>query len=144
MPIRRAGRNGRALAGLLLAIAVAPPAPANAAPQTALPEFLPLPAPVPAPAPAPIPPPLSPQYSAPPPSGLSPILRQSGPVYLLPAAPNRPYVPPPQPAPIDQQKMQAYRNDLRARQWQLQTQGAAPGSPVTREIERQLNAPDAQ
>jgi hypothetical protein len=129
---------------LLFAFLVGLSAPANAVIQTALPQLLPLPAPVPAPAPAPIPPPINPGYVASPADGLSPVLSQSVPVYQLPQ-PLPPSYPPPQvPGPIDQQKMQAYRNDLRAQQWQLQSQGLATSSPLGREIQRQLNTPDAQ
>ncbi len=120
-------------------------APAGAAVQTALPQILPIPGTVPvAPTPAPIPPPINPGYVASSPDGLSPILSQSVPLYQLPQEPNPSYPPSQLPGPIDQQKLQAYRNDLRAQQWQLQSQGLATSSILGREIQRQLNAPDAQ
>ncbi len=115
--------------------------PANAFIQTSLPQLLPLPAPAPAATtPAPLAPPINPGYAAAPPSGLSPLLTQPGPVYLLPQPPSPSYPQPQLPGPIDQQKMQAYRNDLRAQQWQ----GLTPGSQRSVEIQQQLNAPDPQ
>jgi hypothetical protein len=130
-----------AAAVLLLAMLGGSAGPADAIVQTALPQLLPLPAPAPAPTtPAPMPPPINPGYAATPPNGLSPLLTQPGPVYELPQPPS-PYYPPPQlPGPIDQQKLQSYRNDLRAQQWQ----GLNPSSERSREIQQQLNAPDPQ
>jgi len=118
---------------------------AGAAVQTAVPQLLPLPGPPPAPTtPAPLAPPINPGYVAAPPSGLSPILTQPGPVYELPQPPNAPYPPPQLPGPIDQQKLQSYRNYLRAQQWQMQSQGISPATPRSREIQQQLNPPDWQ
>ena len=48
------------------------------------------------------------------------------------------------PGPIDQQKLQSYRNDLPSQQWLLQRQGVSPSSQYSREIQQQLNAPDPQ
>ncbi len=135
----------RTNAALLFAILTLSARPADAALQTPPLQLLPLPAPPPPPAtPAPLPPPINPGYVAAPPSGISPLLTQPGPVYELPQAPSPSYPPPQLPGPIDQQKMQSYRNDLRAQQWQMQWQGVSPGSPRAREIQQQLNAPDAQ
>jgi hypothetical protein len=130
----------------LLAILAGSPRPADAVIQTALPQLLFVPtSPAPAPAaPAPLPPPINPGYAATPSNGLSPLLTEPGPFYLL-SQPPRPAYPPPQlPGPIDQQKIQSYRNDLRAQQWQLQSQGVSPDGTRSREIEQQLNAPDPQ
>ncbi len=71
-------------------------------------------------------------------------LTQPGPVYQLPQPASPAYPPQQLPGPIDQQKLQAYRNSLRAQQWQLQQQGVSPGSERSREIQQQLNAPDPQ
>ncbi len=91
-----------------------------------------------------MPPPTNPGYAAAPPSGLSPLLSEPGPVYQLPS-PGSPAYPPPQlPGPVDQQKMQAYRNNLYGSQWQLQQQGVSPDSERSREIQQQLNQPDPQ
>ncbi len=136
-------RAGKALFFSLLT-GVAAPGYATAV-ETALPQILPIPGTVPAPAaPAPIPPPINPGYVASPSDGLSPVLSQSVPVYQLPQESYPSYPPPQLPGPIDQQKMQAYSNDLRAQQWQLQSQGLATSSILGREIQRQLNTPDAQ
>jgi hypothetical protein len=131
---------------LLLAMLTGPAASANAVIQTALPQLLfPLPSPAPTPtAPAPMPPPINPGYAATPPNGLSPLLTQPGPVYALPQPPNSSYPPLQLPAPIDQQKVQSYRNDLRSQQWQMQWRGLSPSSERAREIQQQLNAPDPQ
>ncbi|HEY3910491.1 MAG TPA: hypothetical protein VGM07_11440 [Stellaceae bacterium] len=118
--------------------------PAGAVTQTALPQFLPQPSPMPPPTPAPLAPPINPGYAAAPPNGLSPLLTQPGPLYELPQ-PTSPVYPPPQlPGPIDQQKIQAYRNGLIGQQWQLQRQSVSPGSAISRELQQQLNAPDPQ
>jgi hypothetical protein len=130
-----------AVAALLLAGSARP---ADAVIQTTLPQLLPLPAPAPPPTPAPFAPPINPGYAATPPNGLSPLLTQPGPVYELPQPPSPSYPPPLLPGPTDQQKLQSYRNDLRAQQWQLQWQGVSPGSERSREIQQQLNAPDPQ
>jgi hypothetical protein len=118
--------------------------PANALIETPLPQFLPTPAPAAPPSPAPLAPPINPGYAAAPADGLSPILSQSVPLYELPQ-PSPPSYPAPQlPGPIDQQKLQAYRNSLVSQQWQLQSQGLSPSTTISREILQQLNAPDAE
>jgi hypothetical protein len=119
---------------------------AKAAVQTLLPQLLPVPPLAAAPTtPAPQPPPINPGYAAAPSDGLSPLLSTPGPVYRFPQPPEPSYPAPQLPGPIDQQKMKAYQNDLRAQQWQLQSQGASLGSSqLGRDILQQLNAPDAQ
>jgi hypothetical protein len=102
--------------------------------------MFPTPSPAPAPTPAPLPPPINPGYAAAPPTGLSPALSQSVPLYQTPRQAPAPYPSPQLPGPIDQQKMQAYRNDLRAQQWQ----GLPPGSQRSLEVQQQLDAPDPQ
>jgi hypothetical protein len=88
--------------------------------------------------PTPMPPPVS---SAPPPapgSSLSPILTQP----WLAQQPFRPGSAAPAPqsaAPLDQQKMQNYRNDLLGQQRALERQGASPGTEQYRIIQQQLN-----
>ena len=136
--------NRAAGAVLALAIVAGGAVSANALIQTPLPQLLPLPAPTPPPTPAPLAPPINPGYAAAPAEGLSPILHESVPLYQLPQ-PSAPSYPAPQlPGPIDQQKLQAYRNGLVSQQWQLQSQGLSPGSTLSRQILQQLNAPDAQ
>jgi len=133
--------------GLLLALFAALGASVASAAQPAPIQLLPQPGIVtpPASTPAPLAPPINPGYAAAPANGLSPILAQPGPVYELPAPANASYPPQQLPGPIDQQKMQSYRNDLRSRQWQLQRQGVGPGSTeYSREIQWQLNQPDDQ
>jgi hypothetical protein len=138
-------RMARAVGAVLaLAIAGGWAGSANAVIQTPLPQLLPLPALPPPSTPAPLAPPINPGYAAAPADGLSPILHESVPVYQLPQ-PSAPAYPAPQlPGPIDQQKLQAYRNGLVSQQWQLQSQGLSPGSTLSRQILQQLNAPDAQ
>jgi hypothetical protein len=137
----------RVAAGLLLAILGATAgtgAAVSAAPSGPV-QLLPLPGPAPAPAaPAPLPPPINPGYAAAPPNGLSPLLTQSGPLFELPAPANPSYPPLQLPGPIDQQKMQAYRNGLYGQQWQGERAGISPDSERSREIQQQLSAPDAQ
>jgi hypothetical protein len=131
------------LLAFLLAFGAAATSEAQLGPPT---QLLPqsLPAIVPPSSPAPLPPPINPGYAAAPANGLSPLLSQPGPVYELPA-PAAPSYPPPQlPGPIDNQKVQAYRNNLYSQQWLLQRQGVSPSSQYSREIQQQLNAPDPQ
>jgi len=134
---------GRAL--LILALLAGSAASADAAIQTlGPPQMLPLPAITPPPTPAPLAPPINPGYATTPADRLSPILTTPGPVYEFPQ-PQAPSYPRMQlPGPIDQQKMQAYTNGLRAQQWQLQSQGLSPSSLLSRQIIQQLNTPDAQ
>lgn len=130
---------------LILALLAGSAASAEAAIQTlGPPQLLPIPEPTPPPTPAPLAPPINPGYAAAPADGLSPILTTPGPVYEFPQ-PQAPSYPRMQlPGPIDQQKMQAYTNSLRAQQWQLQSQGLSPSSLLSRQIIQQLNTPDAQ
>jgi hypothetical protein len=88
--------------------------------------------------PTPVPPPVSSVPSPPPASGLSPILTQPGlalqPFRASPAAPGGQ-----SPSPLDQQKMQSYRNDLIGRQRALEQQGVSPGAEQYRTNQQQLN-----
>jgi hypothetical protein len=130
---------------LIAAFAVITAAAALAAelgpPTQLLPQSLPVAAPPP---PAPLAPPINPGFAPAAPNGLSPALTQSGPVYELPAPASPSYPPLQLPGPIDQQKLQAYRNNLSSQQWLLQGQGVSPSSQYSREIQQQLNAPDPQ
>jgi hypothetical protein len=127
-----------------VALALGAAGAAHAAIQTTPPQLLPMPVTAP-PAPEPIPPPINPGYAADPSDGISPLLTTPGPLYQFPQPGPQPFPPPPLPGPIDQQKLQAYRNDLRAQQWQLQSQGSSLGSTLRgRLILQQLNAPDPQ
>jgi len=109
-------------------------------PNQLLPQSLPAAAPPP---PAPLAP-INPGFAPAAPNGLSPSLTQSGPLYELPAPASPSYPPQQLPGPIDQQKMQAYRNNLSSQRWLLQRQGVSPSSQYSREIQQQLNAPDPQ
>ncbi len=110
-------------------------------PTQLLPQSLPAVAPPP---PAPLAPPINPGFAPAAPNGLSPSLTQSGPVSELPAPASPSYPPQQLPGPIDQQKLQAYRNNLSSQQWLLQQQGVSPSSQHSREIQQKLNAPDPQ
>jgi hypothetical protein len=128
---------------LALAIVGGWAVPAEAVIQTPLPQFLPIPAPTPPPTPAPLAPPINPGYAGAETSAPSPILTAPG-GYEFPQPPAPSYPAPQLPGPVDQQKLQAYRNSLIAQQWQLQSQGLSPSSTVSRQILQQLNVPDAQ
>ena len=88
--------------------------------------------------PIPTPPPVSSAPPPPPASGLSPILTQpwlaQQPFRLSPTAPA-----PSSSAPLDQQKMQSYRNDLIGQQRALEQQGVSPGADQYRTNQQQLN-----
>jgi hypothetical protein len=141
----RAALSGRWARPALIVAVLASAGSAGAAVQTPLPQLLPLPPLAPTPTtPAPQPPPINPGYATTPPDGLSPLLANPGPVYQLPRQPSPAYPAPQLPGPVDQQKQQAYRNDLRAQQWQLQSQGLSSNTTLGREILQQLDAPDAQ
>lgn len=128
---------------LIVAVLVGSVAAASAAIQGPPNQFLPLPAIAPPPTPMPLAPPINPGYAPAQTGGLSPILTEPGPGYDFPL-PNPSYPQPQLPGPIDQQKMQAYRNALSAQQWRLQSQGLSPSTTISREILQQLNTPDAQ
>ena len=87
--------------------------------------------------PTPVPPPVS---TAPPPpaSGLSPILTQPS-LVLQPFGRMAPAPPSASQAPLDQQKMQSYRNDLIGQQRALEQQGVSPGAEPYRTNQQQLN-----
>ena len=130
---------------LVFALLAGSAASANAAFQTlGPPQLLPLPAITSPPTPAPLAPPINPGYATAPSDGLSPILHESVPLFESPQPQDPSDLLVQLPGPIDQQKMQAYTNNLRAQQWQLQSQGLSPSIATNREILQQLNVPDAQ
>ena len=90
--------------------------------------------------PMPVAPPVSPPVSQLPGSAPSPILTQPALVHQ-PFGTMAPVPPPAVTAPIDQQKMGAYRSDLQSQQRALDRQGVSPGSPQYREIQQQLQYP---
>jgi hypothetical protein len=104
-----------------------------------LPQPFPPPTTYSAPTPAPMAPPVNPGPAVVPPAGLSPLLAQPGPVYPMPERAAPAYPPAPTPGPIDQQKMQAYRNSLLGQQRRLERQGVSPDSQRGREIQQQLD-----
>jgi hypothetical protein len=122
-------------AGVLVALISA----ANA--QTKGPPPMPLPTVYSAPTPAPLAPPTNSGPAVAPPGGLSPLLAQPGPVYPTLRQPGPSYPASPNLAPLDQQKMQGYRNDLLGQRWQLERQGVSPSNERYREIQQQLNQP---
>ncbi len=134
-------------AGLLLLLTPALAGAALAAgPQGAkpgmIPEFVPGPVIAPPGPPAPLAPPINPGYVPAPPNGLSPILTQPGPVIKLPSPPAPAYAAPPAlPGPIDQQKLQSYRNSLIERQRRQEQDGVSPADQRAREVQQQLNPP---
>jgi hypothetical protein len=107
---------------------------------------LPVPEPPPtvysAPTPAPLAPPTNPGPAVVPPSVLSPLLARPGPAFPRLRGPSYPASP--NPAPLDQQKMQGYRNDLLGQRWQLERQGVSPDNQRYREIQQQLNQPGSR
>jgi hypothetical protein len=125
-------------AGLLLAL-IGAAAPAGA--QTKGPVPQPPPTVYTAPTPAPLAPPTNPGPAVAPPGGLSPLLAQPGPIYPRPPQAGPSYPASPTPAPLDQQKVQSYRNDLLGQRWQFDRQGVSPDSERYREIQQQLNQP---
>jgi hypothetical protein len=127
-------------AGVVLAgLAVA----ANAASSQTrgLPLVLPPPTIYSAPTPAPIAPPINPGPAVVPPAGLSPLLTEPGPIYPVPERQGVPYPAVRLPGPVDQQKLQSYRNGLVDEQRRLERSGVSPGSERSREVQRQLNQP---
>jgi hypothetical protein len=94
-----------------------------------------------APTPAPLAPPTNPGPAIAPPDGLSPLLTQPSAIYRIPERAGPSYPASPVPAPIDQQKMQSYRNDLTNQRFQLDRQGVSPANERYREIQQQLNQP---
>ena len=94
-----------------------------------------------APTPTPVAPPTNPGPAIAPPASLSPLLTQPGQLFRLPERASPSYPASPVPAPVDQQKMQTYRNDLIYQRFQLDRQGVSPASERYREIQQQLNQP---
>jgi hypothetical protein len=139
-----------ALAAAPLLLLAAWAAPAAAQIHTTAPQFLPVPGvtqPSLAPsAPAPLAPPINPGYAPEASSGISPILTEPSPIYELPQPQlSTTYSAPQLPGPIDEQKMTAYSNAIRAQQSQIQSQGVPLGSTYRgREIIEQMNAPSIQ
>jgi hypothetical protein len=88
--------------------------------------------------PTPVPPPVSSAPPPPPGSTLSPILTQPS-LAQQPFRPSRAAPASPSSAPLDQQKMQSYRNDLIGRQRALEQQGVSPGAEQYRTNQQQLN-----
>jgi hypothetical protein len=97
-------------------------------------------------APTPIPqaPPTGAAPAPTPPNGLSPLLTQPSLLFGPPERASPSHSPTPAPAPVDQQKMQSYRNDLINQRFQLDRQGVSPGNERYREIQRQLNQPSSR
>src|ERR1700739_4735373 len=93
------------------------------------------------PTPAPLAPPTNPGPAIAPPDGLSPLLSNPGAIYGIPERAGPSYPAPPVPAPVDQQKMQSYRNDLSIQRFHLDRQSVSPDNQRYREIQRQLNQP---
>ena len=96
------------------------------------------------PTPAPLAPPTTPGPAVAPPSGLSPLLAQPGPLFPVSRLRGPSYPASPNPAPVDQQKMQGYRNDLLGQRWQLERQGVSPDNQRYRELQQQLNQPGSR
>ena len=94
-----------------------------------------------APTPAPVAPPISATPAPAPSEGLSPLLTEPSLISRIPERASPSYPSAPAPAPVDQQKMQSYRNDLINQRFQLDRQGVSPANERYREIQRQLNQP---
>jgi hypothetical protein len=130
-------------AGMLLVLIGASTA-VTAQTRGPVPQLLPPPKVYVAPTPTPQAPPTGAAPAPTPPAGLSPLLTQPG---LLFGPPERASGSPPPgavPGPVDQQKMQSYRNDLINQRFQLDRQGVSPGNERYREIQRQLNQPGSR
>ena len=111
--------------------------------QTRGPVTAPPPTAFTAPTPAPLPPPTNPGPAIAPPVGLSPLLTQPGPIYSTAPRTTPSYPSTPTPGPLDQQKLQSYRNDLLGQRRQLDRQGVSPDNERYREIQQQLNQPSS-
>ncbi len=127
---------------LLVLLCAAVPAGAQTKGRAPVPE--PPPTVYTVPTPAPLAPPTNPGPAVAPPSGLSPLLAQPGPIYPTQRQPSPSYPASPNPAPLDQQKMQGYRNDLLGQRWQLERQGVSPDNQRYRELQQQLNQPGSR
>ena len=126
-------------AGVLLATLVL--AAESASAQSRGPVPLPPPTVYSAPTPAPLAPPINPGPAVVPPSGLSPLLTEPGPVFSIPERASPAYPSPQLPGPVGEQNMQSYRDRLLDQQWQLERQSVSPSSERSREIQQQLNQP---
>ena len=131
---RRAWGVLLALMGLAVAAHAQTRAPVTAPPPTAYT----------APTPAPLAPPTNPGPAIAPPVGLSPLLTQPGPIYSTAPRTTPSYPSTPTPVPLDQQKLQSYRNDLLGQRRQLDRQGVSPDNERYREIQQQLNQPSSR
>jgi general secretion pathway protein N len=87
--------------------------------------------------PMPLQPPTAGAPPPPPPPGSvpSPILRGPG---AVPLGPQPAYPSPVSPGPLDQQQLQAYRNNLITQQRQMEREGVSPANPRYRDIQQQL------
>ena len=94
-----------------------------------------------APTPTPLAPPTNPGPAIAPPAGLSPLLTQPSQIFRIPERASPSYPAEPVPAPVDQQTLQTFRNDLIDQRSQLDRQGVSPANERYREIQRQLNQP---
>ena len=92
-------------------------------------------------APTPLAPPTNPGPAIAPLAALSPLLTQPSQIFRSPERASPSYPAAPVPAPVDQQKMQTYRNDLIYQRFQLDRQGISPANERYREIQQQLNQP---
>ena len=112
--------------------------------KSALPPPSPPPTVYVVPTPTPHAPPIAAAPAPTPPNGLSPLLTEPRLLFEPPkrvsASPARGAVP----GPVDQQKMQSYRNDLVTQRFQLDRQGVSPDNRRYREIEQQLNQPSSR
>jgi hypothetical protein len=97
-----------------------------------------------APTPAPLAPPTNPGPAVAPPAGLSPLLAQPNLLFQTPQRTGPFYPASPNPAPVDQQKLQGYRNDLLGQRWQLERQGVSPDNHRYRELQQQLYQPGSR
>jgi hypothetical protein len=90
-----------------------------------------------------IPAPLSPPVSSPPPqmpgSSLSPVLTNPRLVQTPFGRTTAPSTAPQGVSPLDQQKLQSYRNDLTSQQRTLENQGVSPNAESYRNVQQQLN-----
>ena len=109
-----------------------------------MPQLLPSPKVYVAPTPTPQAPPIGAAPAPTPTNGLSPLLTQPGPLFEPPERASASPSPGAVPGPIDQQKMQSYRNDLINQRFQLDRRGVSPGNERYREIQQQLNQPGSR
>jgi hypothetical protein len=131
----------RLLAQVVLLALIGAAIAAGAQTRAALPQPSPAPTVYVAPTPTPQAPPIGGAPAPTPPDGLSPLLSNPAAIYGIPKRAGPSYPALPVPAPVDQQNMQSYRNDLTIQRFQLDRQSVSPGNERYREIQRQLNQP---